>query len=97
MTKNFKIRKLSKKLNYIKVKLFFVKKTKRLINYELNLLKNVKIFLIFYILLLKLANLITFIQDTFIFIRKKKINSKLKKFYNKKIKSILLSKKNTLF
>ncbi len=51
--KNLKTRKLNKELNYIRVKLFFVKKTKRLINYKLNLLKNVTIFLIFYILLLK--------------------------------------------
>jgi len=57
--KNLKTRKLSKKLNHIKVESFLVKKTKRLINYELDLLKNVKVFLIFYILLLKLANSIT--------------------------------------
>jgi len=42
--------------------LFFVsKKTKKLINYKLDLFKNIKIFLIFYILLLKLANLIIFL------------------------------------
>ena len=52
---------LNKKLNHVKVKSFLVKKAKRLINYELDLLKNVKVFLIFYILLLKLANLITFL------------------------------------
>ncbi len=51
--KNFRTRKLNKKLNYIKVKLFFVKKTKKLVNYKLDLFKNVKIFLVFYILLLK--------------------------------------------
>ncbi len=59
--KNLKIKKLNKKLNYVKVKSFFVKKTKILINYELDLFKNVKVFLIFYILLLKLTNLITFL------------------------------------
>ncbi len=64
-TKNLKTKKLSKKLNYIKVKSFFVKKIKKLINYELDLLKNVKIFLIFYILLLKLIDLSTSIQETF--------------------------------
>jgi len=41
--------------------LFFVKKIKKLINYKLDLLKNIKVFLVFYILLLKLANLITFL------------------------------------
>jgi hypothetical protein len=53
------MKKLSKKLNYIKVELFLVKKIKKLINYKFDLLKNAKVFLIFYILLLKLANLIT--------------------------------------
>jgi len=52
-TKNFKTKKLSKKLNYIKIELFLVKKTKKLINYKLDLLKNIKVFLVFYILLLK--------------------------------------------
>jgi len=51
--KNLRTRKLSKKLNYIKVESFLVKKTKRSINYELDLLKNAKVFLVFYISLLK--------------------------------------------
>jgi len=70
--KNLKTRKLSKKLNYIKVELFFVKKTKKSINYKLDLLKNVKVFLIFYILLLKLTNSIMSLQDTFYFYLQKK-------------------------
>jgi len=41
--------------------LFFVKKTKKLINYKLNLLKDIKVFLIFNILLLDLV-------DSYIFI-----------------------------
>ncbi len=83
-------------MNYIKIKLFFIKKIKKLINYKLNLFKNIKIFLIFYILLLKLANLIIFLQNIFYFYLQKKINLKLRKFYNKKIKNILLNKKNIL-
>ncbi len=55
-TKNLKTRKLSKKLNHVKVESFFVKKTKKLINYEFDLSKNAKVFLVFYISLLKLAN-----------------------------------------
>jgi len=60
-TKNLRIEKLNKKLYYIKVKLFFIKKTKKLVNYKLNLFKNIKIFLVFYILLLKLVDLIIFL------------------------------------
>ena len=52
---------MRKKLNYIKIKLFLIKKTKKSINYKLNLSKNVKVFLICYILLLKLANSILFL------------------------------------
>jgi len=55
-TKNLKTRKLSKKLNYVKVESFLVKKTKGPINYELDLPKDAKIFLVFYISLLELAN-----------------------------------------
>jgi len=60
-TKTLEIKKLNKKLNYIKIKLFFVRKTKKLINYKLNLSKNAKVFLVFYILFLKIANLIIFL------------------------------------
>jgi len=45
--------------------LFFVKKTKKLINYKLNLFKNIKVFLVFYILLLKFVDFNMFIQKIF--------------------------------
>ncbi len=78
-TKNLKTRKLNKKLNYVKVKLFLVKKTKKLINYKLDLFKNVEVFLVFYILLLKLVNSITFLQNTFYFHLQKEKQYKIKK------------------
>jgi len=54
LTKKLKIKKLRiKKLELIKVELFFIKVVKRSINYELDLFKNAKVFLVFYILLLK--------------------------------------------
>jgi hypothetical protein len=52
-------------LNYVKIESFLIKKTKRLINYKLDLLKDVKVFSIFHILLLKSTNLITSLQETF--------------------------------
>ena len=58
-TKNLRTRKSSKKLNHVKVESFLVKKTKRSINYKLDLFKNVKVFLVFYISLLKSTNSIT--------------------------------------
>ena len=51
-----KIRKKSKKLNYIKIELFFIKITKKNISYKLKLSKDIKIYLLFYILLLKLVD-----------------------------------------
>ncbi len=82
--KNLKIRKLSKKLNHIKVESFFVKKTKKLVNYELDLLKNVKVFLVFYVLLLKSTNSITSLQDTFHFYLQKEKQYKMKKILQQK-------------
>ncbi len=64
-TKNLKTRKLSKKLNYVKVESFLIKKTKRSINYKLDLSKNAKVFLVFYVLLLKSIDPNTSIQKTF--------------------------------
>ncbi len=71
-TKNLKTKKLNKKLNYIKVELFFVKKIKKLINYKLDLFQNIRIFSVFYILLLKSADLIIFLQNIFYFYLQKK-------------------------
>ena len=56
LTKNLKIRRLSKKLNHVKVESFLVKKTKRSINYELDLFKDAKVFLVFHISLLELVD-----------------------------------------
>jgi len=65
LTKNLKIRKKSKKLNHVKVESFFIKEVKRSVNYELDLLKDAKVFLVFYISLLKSVDPSTLIQKTF--------------------------------
>jgi hypothetical protein len=54
--KNIINKRPSKKLDYIKVGLFLIKKSKELVNYKLNLLADVKVYLIFYIFRLKLVN-----------------------------------------
>ena len=48
--------RLNNKLNYIKLGLFKIKKILKLINYELDLLIKIKIYLFFYILVLELVN-----------------------------------------
>ena len=82
-TKNFKIKRLSKKINYVKVELLFVKKVKRLINYKLNLFKDIKVFLVFYISLLKLVNLNMFIQEFFYYKAQKESKYKVKQILKK--------------
>ena len=77
--KNLKKKSKSKKLNSIKVEAFFVKKIKKFKSYELNLSKNVKIYSIFDISLLKLVDPNTLIQKTFHYEKQKKKSSKLKK------------------
>ncbi len=67
LTKNLKTRKSNKKLNHVKIESFLVRKTKRSINYELDLPKNAKVFLVFYISLLKSIDSTTPLQDTFYF------------------------------
>ena len=70
--KNLKTKKQNKKLNYIKIELFFIKNQKNRINYKFKLLKNTRIYSIFYILLLKSIDSNIFIQKTFHYQSKKK-------------------------
>ena len=65
LTKNLTTRKKSKKLNHVKIELFFIKIQKKRVNYELNLFKDIKIHSIFHILLLESIDSKTFIQKTF--------------------------------
>ena len=55
--KNLKIKQLSTKLDFVKVRLYKVIKQTRFINYKLKLLAQLYIYLIFYILLLERAPL----------------------------------------
>ena len=61
LTKNLRIRRLTKKLDKVKVRLFFISKQISLVNFRLALPKDAKIYPVFYILLLELANLRTLI------------------------------------
>ena len=65
LTKNLKTKKKNNKLTYIRVKTFFIKDRIKNFSYKPKLSKNVKINLIFYILLLKLTNLETPVFDIF--------------------------------
>jgi hypothetical protein len=84
LTKNLKIRKKSKKLDHVKVKSFFIKAVKESINYELDLPKNVKVFLVFHISLLKSADLSTSIQETFHYHSQKKNRFEVERILEKR-------------
>ncbi len=84
LTKNLKIRKKSKKLNHVKIESFFIKEVKKLVNYELDLLKNVKVFLVFHISLLKSVDPSTPIQETFHYHSQKKNRFEIKRILEKK-------------
>jgi hypothetical protein len=55
LRRNINIKKLSDKLDYKKLGLFKISKVVGLVNYRLELLKTMNIYLIFYILLLELV------------------------------------------
>jgi len=55
-TRNITTKKLNKKLNYKKIKLFKVKKSIKGISFKFDLSKIIKIYPVFYVLLFKLAN-----------------------------------------
>ena len=62
LIRNIRIKRPNKKLNYIKIDLFLIKKpikirdSIQIINYKFKFLKNAKILLIFYIFLFKSAD-----------------------------------------
>ena len=61
LKQNIKTKKLSNKLNHIKLKSFKILKTKKSVNFKLNLLTFMQIHSIFHIFLLKSADPNTFI------------------------------------
>ena len=67
LIKNIRSKRLSKKLDHVKVRPFLVKQQKGLVNYKLDLPKDTNMHLVFYILLLELADTQTPLQGTFYF------------------------------
>ena len=59
LIKNLRTKRLSKGLNNVKVKLFLIIAKIGLVNYKLKLLDNARIYPVFYILILEIADLET--------------------------------------
>ena len=64
LLKNY-LKKKSKILNFVKFELFFIKIKKKMFSYKLKLANNAIIYIIFYISLLEVVNLKTFIENKF--------------------------------
>jgi hypothetical protein len=90
LTKNLRIRKKSKKLDHVKVESFFIKAVKGSINYELDLPKDVRVFLVFHISLLKSVDPSTPIQETFHYKSQKKNRFKVERILKKKDQQYLV-------
>ena len=89
-TKNLKINKRrSKKLDHVKIESFFIKIVKNRINYELNLLVDAKIFLIFHIFMLKSTHLNTSIQITFRYRSQKNSKYEIEQTHKSEVNNIL--------
>jgi hypothetical protein len=84
LIKNLKIRKKSKKLNHVKVESFFIKAVKESVNYELDLPKNAKVFLVFHISLLESADPSTSVQEIFHYYSQKKNRFEIERILKKK-------------
>jgi len=84
LTKNLKIRKKSRKLDHVKVESFFIKEVKRSVNYELDLLKNARVFLVFHISLLESVDFSTSIQETFHYHPQKENRFEIEKILERK-------------
>jgi len=79
LTKNLKIKKSRiRKLNYVKVGPFLIKKAKESVNYKLDLPKNARVFSIFHILLLESADSSISIQKVFYYKTQKDNRYKIK-------------------
>jgi hypothetical protein len=79
LIKNLHTRRPTKKLDHVKVRPFFIQAQKGLVNYLLDLLKDAKVHLVFYISLLELANPRTLIQQEFHYQVKEDNKFKVKK------------------
>jgi len=84
LTKNLKTKKKSKKLDHVKVELFFIKAIKGPVNYELDLPKDAKVFLVFHISLLESADPNTPIQGTFHYHSQEENRFEVKRILEKK-------------
>ena len=93
LTKNIKTRRLNKKLNYIKVRLFFIKEEKGSVNYRLALLQDAKVYLVFYVSLLELADARTPLQTTFYYNTEEETEFKVEKILRKKDQNYLVKQK----
>jgi predicted DNA-binding protein (MmcQ/YjbR family) len=90
LTKNLKTQKLSKKLNHVRVRPFFIKTVKGPVNYELDLPQDTKLHPVFHVSLLEPADPNTPIQETFHFKTQEEDEFKVKEILEQDSQSYLI-------
>jgi hypothetical protein len=90
LTKNLKIRKKSRKLDHVKIESFFIKEVKKSVDYELDLPRDARVFLVFHISLLKLVDPSTSIQETFHYHSQKENRFEIKRILERKSQRYLV-------
>jgi hypothetical protein len=90
LTKNLKIRKKSRKLNHVKIKSFFIKEVKKSVDYELDLSRDARVFLVFHISLLKSVDFSTSIQKTFHYYSQKENRFEVERILKRKSQRYLV-------
>ena len=93
LIKNIKTRRLNKKLDYVKVRLFLIKEEKGPVNYRLALPEDAKIYPVFYMSLLELADARTPLQTNFYYNTEEEIEFEVKKILKKKDQHYLIKQK----
>ena len=79
LTKNLRTKRLSKGLDNVKVRPFLIAAKTGPVNYKLRLPDDARIYPVFYILMLELADLETLLQTTFRYLPKKETKFKVEK------------------
>ena len=93
LTKNLRIKRQTKKLDYVKVGPFLVNKVVRLVNYRLVLLPDVRIYPVFYISKLEPVDAKTPYQESFYFEPEVENEFEVKKILDKKGQRYLIKQK----
>ena len=90
LIKNLQTKKLNKKLNHKKIRLFYIRAARKEVSYELHLSTDIKIHSVFHVSLLESADLSTSIQKTFHYETQKEMKFEVKEILQQKSQHYLI-------